>query len=101
MQRDSPLQKSLFNIRAFGVELALKNMEYKQTESESAPASFGIDFEKMKKKKPHLGSDLDTFRDHLQKESPKQTTQEVKVWEMSNLGLQAVHEIVRCTFKTC
>jgi phage-related protein len=94
MQRDSPLQKRLLNIRAYGVELALKNMEYKQTESESAPASFGVDFDKMKKKFPHLGSDLDTFRDHLQKEAPQQKSQDIKVWEMSNFGIQAAHEIV-------
>jgi UDP-glucose:glycoprotein glucosyltransferase len=97
MQRDSPYQQKLLNLQGYGVEIALKNMEYKQTDSESQPESFGIDFEKLKKKFSHLSSDLDTFRDHMQKETPK-SQKELKVWEMSNFGLQAAYTIVRLIF---
>ncbi|KAL0488967.1 UDP-glucose:glycoprotein glucosyltransferase [Acrasis kona] len=95
MQHDSKHQAQLLNVHGYGVELQLKNMEYKQTDSESQSSSFGIDFDVLKKRLPHLSTDLDTFRDHLQREAPKRgKAKEIKVWDMKNFGLQAAHLIL-------
>ncbi|KAK9839732.1 hypothetical protein WJX84_005510 [Apatococcus fuscideae] len=97
-------------IGGYGVELAIKNMEYSalddsQIKAEKAAAEAeggalgganavgGFDFERLIERKPHLRQELLTFRDQLVASTSEEQT--LKVWDLKDLGLQAVQRIVK------
>ncbi|EFC44990.1 UDP-glucose-glycoprotein glucosyltransferase [Naegleria gruberi] len=86
----------LLSIRGYGVELQIKNMEYKQTADDdvvSGNDTFykGVNFNKLKKNYPHLSNDLDTLKLHIQQSDSK--SEKLKVWEMKYFGVQAMKKI--------
>ncbi|KAK9811403.1 hypothetical protein WJX72_003341 [[Myrmecia] bisecta] len=92
----------------FGVEMAIKNMEYsalddsKVKAAQAAAADAGDEtltevggfiFQKLIERKPHLRQELITFRDHLVAASAQDDT--LKVWDLKDLGLQATQRIAQ------
>ena len=93
-----------FNVQGFGVELAIKSVEYKvkddsaveggQEEEAAVEAAEdedvevdGIMFGTLIKRRPELKSDLQNYRDFLL--SSQSFDEPLKVWEMKDLGAQA------------
>ena len=96
--RDDPESKDLLSIRGYGVELQIKNLEYKQTaDDDSGKATYykGVNFNELKKNYSHLSNDLDTLKLHLQQSDSK--TEKLRVWEMKHLGIQATSLIMHAT----
>lgn len=105
---DAPL-----DLAGFGVELAIKNMEYNARDDSGAgklgsdeqhgPNSggdglddgpdvvAGFSFSKLIRRKPGLRQELVTFRDNLLASSSQE--QALKVWDLKDLGLQATQRI--------
>ncbi|MCO5576449.1 hypothetical protein L7F22_030259 [Adiantum nelumboides] len=90
----------------YGVELALKNMEYKAIDDSDVKKNDAIDeartddisqevrgfiFSRLVERKPHLSDDLLTFRDHLLSSSVSDT---MNVWELKDLGYQTAQRIL-------
>nr|CAG4715465.1 unnamed protein product [Naegleria fowleri] len=97
MKEDDHSHSQLLSIRGYGVELQIKNMEYKQTADDdfvSGNDTFfrGVNFNKLKKNYSHLSHDLDTLKLHLQQKDSK--SEKLKVWEMKYFGLQALTKIM-------
>lgn len=97
------------NLGGFGVELALKNMEYKaiddsevkkgdigdETLSEDLGEEVrGFIFSKLLERKPELAGELLTFRDHLLSAGVAET---MNVWELKDLGYQTAQRIIRAS----
>ncbi|KAL9657616.1 hypothetical protein ABK040_012695 [Willaertia magna] len=87
--------KDLISLMGYGVELQIKNLEYKQTADEHSLGNEtyykGVNFIKLKHTFPHLANDLDTLKLHLQQSDSK--TEKIKVWEMKDFGTQTVRKI--------
>ncbi|KAH1050938.1 hypothetical protein AAZX31_08G124800 [Glycine max] len=97
------------NLGGYGVELALKNMEYKamddsmvkkgvtledpRTEDLSQEVR-GFIFSKILVRKPELASEVMAFRDYLLSSTVSDT---LDVWELKDLGHQTVQRIVRAS----
>lgn len=96
----------VLNLGGYGVELALKNMEYKAIDDsdvkkndvteEARTDDFteevrGFIFSKLLERKPALSDELMAFRDHLLSSSVSDT---MNVWELKDLGYQAAQRIV-------
>ncbi|KAJ1419971.1 UDP-glucose:Glycoprotein Glucosyltransferase [Sesbania bispinosa] len=92
------------NLGGYGVELALKNMEYKamddsvtledpRTEDLSQEVR-GFIFSKILERKPELTSEIMAFRDYLLSTTVSDT---LDVWELKDLGHQTVQRIVRAS----
>ncbi|XP_024522450.1 UDP-glucose:glycoprotein glucosyltransferase-like isoform X1 [Selaginella moellendorffii] len=95
------------NLAGYGVELALKNMEYKaiddsevkaggssedtSTEDPLAQEVRGFIFSRLLERKPHLEGELMTFRDQL---LSSEISDSMNVWEVKDLGYQAAQRIV-------
>eukprot|EP00850_Spirogloea_muscicola_P001842 SM000007S20802 [mRNA] locus=s7:271985:281468:- [translate_table: standard] len=98
---------SVVTLPGYGVELALKNMEYKAMDdshdraggagsSESTEDNLmedvkGFNFQQLLERKAHLTAELLTFRDHLM--SIDDISEKVNVWDIKDLGLQASQRI--------
>ncbi|KAG0591180.1 hypothetical protein KC19_1G156300 [Ceratodon purpureus] len=97
------------NLGGYGVELALKNMEYRAIDdSEVKKGDGGEDartedlsqdvrgfiFSKLLDRKPELTGELMTFRDHLLSSGVADT---MNVWELKDLGYQATQRIIRAS----
>ncbi|GAB4815180.1 hypothetical protein N2152v2_002226 [Parachlorella kessleri] len=97
-------------VPGYGVELAIKNMEYNarddSAKAEADPSGKGqggrpgeegpeevggFVFSKLMQRKPHLKQELLTFRDHLLAAASQE--QVLKVWDLKDLGLQATQRI--------
>ncbi|XP_078432136.1 EMS-MUTAGENIZED BRI1 SUPPRESSOR 1 isoform X2 [Wolffia australiana] len=94
------------NLGGYGVELALKNMEYKamddnkvgkgatledsQTEDLSQEIR-GFIFSKLLERKPEVASEIMAFRDYLLSTS---VSDSLEVWELKDLGHQTVQRIL-------
>lgn len=97
------------NLGGYGVELALKNMEYKaiddstirkgvtledpRTEDLSQEVR-GFIFSKILERKPELTSEVMAFRDYLLSSTVSDT---LDVWELKDLGHQTVQRIVHAS----
>ncbi|KAG2377619.1 hypothetical protein C9374_009135 [Naegleria lovaniensis] len=97
MKEEDHSHNQLLSIRGYGVELQIKNMEYKQTADDdvvSGNDTFfrGVNFNKLKKNYSHLSHDLDTLKLHLQQKDSK--SEKLKVWEMKYFGIQALTKIM-------
>ncbi|CAM6098919.1 unnamed protein product [Calypogeia fissa] len=95
------------NLGGYGVELALKNMEYKaiddsevkkgdgsedgRVEDDLSQDVKGFIFSKLLERKPELAGELLTFRDHLLSSGADDT---LNVWELKDLGYQTAQRIV-------
>lgn len=92
-------------LQGYGVELAVKNMEYKAVDdakvdaqgqaidgSEDAGEVGGFDFGVLVKRKPELKEQLLAFRDTLSAELSK--SDDIKVWALKDLGIQASQHIM-------
>jgi UDP-glucose:glycoprotein glucosyltransferase len=101
------------NLAGYGAELALKNMEYKAADdsevkkdgsagSESAPAAEdlteevnGFIFSKLLERRPDKEAELLTFRDVLLSAGAADDSDKISVWELKEIGFQAVQRIVQ------
>ena len=96
----------------YGVEMAIKNMEYKATDdaqvrdgAESSPSAGsgvaaealseedvrGFNFARLADRYPDLTPELTSFRDHLAAMDSREET--LKVWDIKELGLQATQRV--------
>ncbi|KAK7302415.1 hypothetical protein RJT34_13304 [Clitoria ternatea] len=95
------------NLGGYGVELALKNMEYKAMDDSTIKKGVtledphtedlsqevrGFIFSKIMERKPELTSEIMAFRDYLLSSTVSDT---LDVWELKDLGHQTVQRIVR------
>ncbi|KAJ1435014.1 UDP-glucose:Glycoprotein Glucosyltransferase [Sesbania bispinosa] len=97
------------NLGGYGVELALKNMEYKAMDDSTIKKGVtledprtedlsqevrGFIFSKILERKPELTSEIMAFRDYLLSTTVSDT---LDVWELKDLGHQTVQRIVRAS----
>ncbi|XP_057430669.1 UDP-glucose:glycoprotein glucosyltransferase isoform X2 [Lotus japonicus] len=97
------------NLGGYGVELALKNMEYKAMDDSTIKKGVtledprtedlsqevrGFIFSKILERKPELTSEIMAFRDYLLSSTISDT---LDVWELKDLGHQTVQRIVRAS----
>ncbi|XP_027357768.1 UDP-glucose:glycoprotein glucosyltransferase isoform X2 [Abrus precatorius] len=97
------------NLGGYGVELALKNMEYKAMDDSTIKKGVtledprtedlnqevrGFIFSKILERKPELTSEIMAFRDYLLSSTVSDT---LDVWELKDLGHQTVQRIVRAS----
>eukprot|EP00250_Pteridium_aquilinum_P011892 c20372_g1_i1 orf=227-5122(+) len=100
---------STLHLGGYGVELALKNMEYKAIDDSDVKKNDVLDevrtddlsqevrgfiFSKLLERKPDLSDDLLTFRDHLLSSSVSDT---MNVWELKDLGYQTAQRIIHAS----
>lgn len=93
----------------YGVELALKNMEYKAMDDSAIKKGVtledprtedlsqeirGFIFSKIMERKPELTAEVMAFRDHLLSSTVSDT---LEVWELKDLGHQTVQRIVQAS----
>jgi len=106
----SPESNQPIHVQGFGVELAIKNMEYKvmddtelelQDFEEALPGDeeeeqlndiSGFVFSKLLERKPESNEGLKAFREELLKRQESEV--KPKVWNMKNLGFQASQRIL-------
>lgn len=101
--------KDPVNLGGYGVELALKNMEYKAMDDSEIKKGVtledphtedlsqevrGFIFSKILERKPELTSEIMAFRDSLLSSAVSDT---LNVWELKDLGHQTVQKIVRAS----
>ncbi|KAI3827826.1 hypothetical protein L1987_01912 [Smallanthus sonchifolius] len=97
------------NLGGYGVELALKNMEYKAMDDSEIKKGVtledphtedlsqevrGFIFSKVLERKPELTSEIMAFRDSLLSSTVSDT---LNVWELKDLGHQTVQKIVHAS----
>ncbi|XP_019425825.1 PREDICTED: UDP-glucose:glycoprotein glucosyltransferase-like [Lupinus angustifolius] len=97
------------NLGGYGVELALKNMEYKAMDDSTIKKGVtledpriedlsqevrGFIFSKILERKPELTSEIMAFRDYLLSSTVSDT---LDVWELKDLGHQTVQRIVHAS----
>lgn len=97
------------NLGGYGVELALKNMEYKAMDDSAIKKGVtledprtedltqevrGFIFSKILERKPELASEIMTFRDYLLSSTISDT---LDVWELKDLGHQTAQRIVHAS----
>ncbi|XP_012568016.1 UDP-glucose:glycoprotein glucosyltransferase [Cicer arietinum] len=97
------------NLGGYGVELALKNMEYKAMDDSTIKKGVtledprtedlsqevrGFIFSKILDRKPELTSEIMAFRDYLLSATVSDT---LDVWELKDLGHQTVQRIVQAS----
>ena len=93
-------------LQGYGVELAMKNMEYKAVDDTKIGATDGaageeiddgdvggFDFKVLYERRPELKTELQAFRDTLLAEVSK-SDENVKVWALKDLGIQASQRIM-------
>ncbi|GLJ16960.1 hypothetical protein SUGI_0293070 [Cryptomeria japonica] len=100
---------NIVNLGGYGVELALKNMEYKAIDDSEVKKGViledpkteelsqevrGFIFSKLLERKPELASDVMAFRDYLLSSSVSDT---LEVWELKDLGYQSAQRIVQAS----
>ncbi|XP_057538898.1 UDP-glucose:glycoprotein glucosyltransferase [Amaranthus tricolor] len=101
--------KDPVNLGGYGVELALKNMEYKAMDDTTIKKSItledphiedlsqevrGFIFSKILERKPGLSFEIMAFRDYLLSSSISDT---LEVWELKDLGHQTAQKIVHAS----
>lgn len=101
--------KSSLNLGGYGVELALKNMEYKAMDDSTVKKGVtledprtedlsqevrGFIFSKILERKPELTSEIMAFRDYLLSSTISDT---LDVWELKDLGHQTAQRIVQAS----
>ncbi|XP_050208760.1 UDP-glucose:glycoprotein glucosyltransferase [Mercurialis annua] len=101
--------KDFLNLGGYGVELALKNMEYKAMDDTAIKKGVtledprtedltqevrGFIFSKMLERKPELTSEIMAFRDYLLSSTISDT---LDVWELKDLGHQTAQRIVHAS----
>ncbi|XP_028800912.1 UDP-glucose:glycoprotein glucosyltransferase isoform X2 [Neltuma alba] len=97
------------NLGGYGVELALKNMEYKAMDDSTVKKGVtledprtedlnqdvrGFIFSKILERKPELTSEIMAFRDYLLSSTVSDT---LDVWELKDLGHQTAQRIVKAS----
>ncbi|KAK8714348.1 hypothetical protein V6N13_149541 [Hibiscus sabdariffa] len=97
------------NLGGYGVELALKNMEYKAMDDSTIKKGVtledphtedlsqevrGFIFSKILERKPDLTSEIMAFRDYLLSSTISDT---LEVWELKDLGHQTAQRIVQAS----
>ncbi|CAN0880692.1 UDP-glucose:glycoprotein glucosyltransferase [Linum grandiflorum] len=97
------------SLAGYGVELALKNMEYKAMDDSTVKKGVtledprtedlsqevrGFIFSKLLDRKPELTSEIMTFRDYLLSSTISDT---LDVWELKDLGHQTAQRIVQAS----
>ncbi|XP_024024438.1 UDP-glucose:glycoprotein glucosyltransferase isoform X2 [Morus notabilis] len=101
--------RNSLNLGGYGVELALKNMEYKAMDDSTVKKGItledphtedlsqevrGFIFSKILERKPELTSEIMAFRDHLLSTT---ISDMLDVWELKDLGHQAAQRIVQAS----
>ncbi len=106
-----PASARKVEVQGYGVELLLKNMEYKAVDDSNKPPADpaaasageqpvpadevveGFAFARLLERKPALNAELRTFRDSLAGASDLQL-EKLKVWELKDVGVQATQRIM-------
>lgn len=101
--------KDPVNLGGYGVELALKNMEYKAMDDSAIKKAVtledphtedlsqevrGFIFSKILERKPELTSEIMSFRDYLLSSTVSDT---LEVWELRDLGHQTAQRIIHAS----
>ncbi|KAG9141867.1 hypothetical protein Leryth_013981 [Lithospermum erythrorhizon] len=101
--------KDPVNLAGYGVELALKNMEYKAMDDSAIKKGVtledphiedlsqdvrGFIFSRILERKPELSSEIMSFRDYLLSSTVSDT---LDVWELKDLGHQTAQRIVHAS----
>ncbi|KAK1310475.1 UDP-glucose:glycoprotein glucosyltransferase [Acorus calamus] len=102
-------KKDALNLGGYGVELALKNMEYKAMDDSTVKKGVtledprtedlsqevrGFIFSKIMDRKPELTSEVMAFRDYLLSATVSDT---LDVWELKDLGHQTAQRIIHAS----
>jgi len=95
-------------LQGYGVELAIKNMEYKAVDDRQKEGGAedsgdfeeemeldGFDFKILTQRKPQLDIQLRSFREALLSDLHKGDSSEIKVWALKDLGVQASQRILQ------
>ena len=103
-------------VQGFGVELAIKNMEYKAMDEKEAASNadeqgvgttveedaaaeeaeeHGLFFQTLAARNPELKDSLTTLREALRASEPSEDGSNLKLWAMKDLGLQAAARVLR------
>eukprot|EP01062_Namystynia_karyoxenos_P062747 TRINITY_DN55622_c0_g1_i1.p1 TRINITY_DN55622_c0_g1~~TRINITY_DN55622_c0_g1_i1.p1 ORF type:complete len:1666 (+),score=660.69 TRINITY_DN55622_c0_g1_i1:105-5000(+) len=116
----SPSTGPRVGLQGYGVSLMIKNMEYKamddtkkegdgakeaaaaEEETEGAEGGsfvMGLDFDRLKSRRPELTEELTGLEDSLRKEAGGAATHsgdvDLKVWQIQDLGSQAAYRILK------
>lgn len=97
-------------LQGYGCELDIKNMEYKALDDRppggtgasaagratmgAAARVAGIDFDTLRRRRPEHSDALDALRKGLEKDAAVAPVDDVKVWDMKDLGMQAVGHVI-------
>ena len=102
-------QEKQMLVQGYGVELAIKNMEYKAVDDqkkeggasaagdgdEEADEVAGFDFKVLLQRKPEREVELLSLRDALLSEARAAESTDIKVWALKDLGVQASQRILQ------
>lgn len=90
-------------IPGYGVDLAIKNMEYNARDSsedikssdglDSSQATPGFDIQKLVERYPASRMELESFGSHLSKSSSQNDVGGIKVWDLNDIGIQTVEKV--------
>lgn len=91
------------SIPGYGVDLAMKNMEYNARDSsneedssgalDSSQSTPGFDIQKLVERYPENKMELESFGSHLSKSSSQKERGSIKVWDLNDIGIQTVEKI--------
>jgi len=95
-------------LQGYGVELAIKNMEYKTVDDRDRESSGkdgdavadqedtidGFDFMVLIGRREELMEDLTAFRDTLREDVLRSDSTELKVWNLKDIGIQASQRVM-------
>jgi len=95
-------------VQGYGVEMAIKNMEYKAVDDQKKEGAAstaedgeeedevsGFDFKVLLQRKPEREVELLSLRDALLSEARKAESTDIKVWALKDLGVQASQRILQ------
>ena len=104
-QKDKELQ---MQVQGYGVEMAIKNMEYKAVDDQKKEGGAsaddgtdqeqevaGFDFKVLLARKPEKEVELLSLRDALLSEAREAESSDIKVWALKDLGVQASQRILQ------
>jgi UDP-glucose:glycoprotein glucosyltransferase len=91
------------SIPGYGVDLAIKNMEYNARDSseekdssgalDSSQSTPGFDIQTLVERYPEHRMELESFASHLSKSSSQKESSGIKVWDLNDIGIQTVEKV--------
>jgi hypothetical protein len=104
---DTRRGNATMNVLGFGVELAVKNTEYKASDenrkkdgnllaADEEEEEQGVMFARLLRRRPDLQTELQNWQGALQ-QPDAQVKKDLRAWEMADLGMQASQRILEAT----